>query len=59
MFICLCLAIDNVSFGTSSVIVDPAAITELSAIVTGATKFTFEPIKQLFPIFVLCFSFPS
>ena len=59
MFTCLSLAIPILFDGTSSVIVEPAAIITSSPIVTGATKFTLDPIKALSPITVLCLFVPS
>ena len=56
---CLSLAIPILFDGTSSVIVDPAAINTSSPIVTGATKLTFDPINALSPIIVLCLFTPS
>jgi len=56
---CLARAIASAFAGTSSVIVDPAPTSASDPIFTGATKLTFEPIKALSPIVVLCFLTPS
>ena len=49
----------NESFGTSSVIVEPAATKVFVPKVTGATRFVFEPMKELSPIMVLLLLKPS
>lgn len=59
LFVCLSLAIAKLSSGTSSVIVEPAAISTLFPTFTGAIKFTFEPTNVLSPIMVLLFLKPS
>ena len=59
LFVWRSLAIPILPDSTSSVIVEPAAINTSSPKVTGATKLTFEPIKALSPIIVLCLFFPS
>ena len=46
LFVWRSLAIAKAYSGTSSVIVEPAAIKVLSPNVTGATKFVFEPINE-------------
>ena len=54
LLICLVLAMAKAFAGTSSVIVEPAAIKASSSIATGDTKLALQPIKASFPIVVLC-----
>ena len=49
----------NASSGTSSVTVEPAATFAPRPILTGAIRFTLEPMNAFAPITVLCFSLPS
>ena len=49
----------NVKIEDGFVIVEPAAIKEFLPSDTGATKLTFEPIKQCSPITVLLLLNPS
>lgn len=44
---------------TSLVITLPAAVNVLSPIDTGAINIVLEPTKELLPIFVLNFEYPS
>ena len=46
-------------FGTSLVIVEPAAIKTSSPIVTGATKFALQPTNTRSPTVALCLFLPS
>ncbi len=57
--VCLALATAKLSFGTSSVIVEPAATNTSSPIVTGATKLTLQPTNESLPTIVLNLFSPS
>ena len=56
---CLFLSTANISFGTSFVITLPAPTKVFFPNFKGATNETLEPIKESFPIIVLCLLTPS
>ena len=59
LFTCFALPNASASLGIFFVITEPAAVSTLSPISTGATIIELLPIKAFFPILVLCLFFPS